>query len=114
MLTNRHRRNLRHPPPARRWASLTTGVVRLPASEIRGGWVAGHYDWYPWQVESFDAAGERATVRSLTDRRVVRTITCRQLEAFEEIAPFGHLQRSRSIPVQPWWKPRKPKHPRFV
>ncbi len=117
MLNDRHRAGLRRNralPASRRWAAFTTGILRLPATEVRGGWAAGWYDWFPWRIESFDALGEFATIRSLTDSRVVKRIHRRQLEAFEEIAPFGRVERSRAVLYdRPWHRPYK-KKPRYV
>lgn len=110
MLNNRNRDGMRHLPPARRWASLTTGVVRLPATRIAGGWAAGWHDWYPWEILSFDASGTTATVRSLTDRRTT-TISARQLEHFEEVAPFGRVSRSGGTH---WHRSTRRRKPRYV
>lgn len=111
MLNNRNRNGLRHLPSARRWASFTTGVIRLPATRIDGGWASGWHDWYPWEILSFDAHGERATVRSLTDRRRTQTITTRQLEQFDELTPFGHVSRSGGTH---WHRPTRRRKPRYV
>lgn len=114
MLNDKGRIGLRHLPAQRKWPAFETTVIRLPATEIRGGWAAGWYDWYPWQIESFTLTGERATVRSLTDRRLVKTIHRRELVLFEEICP-GTVQRSRTPSyVRPWYKPNKPMRERYV
>lgn len=99
MLNDKSRHGLSHLPAARKWHAFTAGqAIRLPASRICGGWGPGWYDWYPWTIESFDLRAEFATLRSLTDRRLLKTISRRELEFFDEHRPFGTLLRSHNPP----------------
>ena len=112
MLNDKSRRGQRHLPAARKWASLRAGdTVRLPASEARGGWGAGHYDFFPWRIESFDFDAENAIVRSLADSRIARTISRRELEHWSEHAPFGSINAMRHRPpfgfTKPRWQPKR-------
>lgn len=84
MLNDKGRTGLRHLPPSRKWPSFTSGLVYLPSARIAGGWGAGWTAWHPWELLSFTLDGETATVRSLADSRITRTINRRQLQAFEE------------------------------
>jgi hypothetical protein len=107
MLNDKSRRGLCHLPASRKWVSLHAGeTVRLPASEARGGWGAGHYDFFPWRIESFDCAAESAIVRSLADSRITRRISRRELEHWSENAPFGQLNAMCHRPPFGFIKPR--------
>ncbi len=116
MLNDKSRRSLRHLPSPRKWVSLTAGeTVRLPASEVRGGWGAGHYDFYPWRIESFDLDAESALIRSLANSRITRRITRRELEHWSENAPFGTTNAlARKLPCgfnRPrWQRKRRPRY----
>lgn len=82
MLNNKSRPGLRHLPAIRKWASHQAGqIIFLPAARIAGGWAAGWTEFHPWRIESFDCAGN-GIVRSLADRRVVKSISARTLELF--------------------------------
>ena len=102
----------------RKWAAFNSGqVIRLPATEVRGGWGAGLYDWYPWQILGFSLTADKATVQSLTDRRVTKEIQRRSLEFYEEHPqrPFGSVHRCRAVNYErPWWKPAPKKNPRYA
>jgi hypothetical protein len=116
MLNDKGRRGIRHLKPPEKWASQETRVIRLPASRTAGGWGSGWFDWYPWEIESFDLRGETATVRNLKDRRQVRFIRTDELERLEEVMPFGTVKRSSSPPFfrRAWWATTIERNPRYV
>jgi hypothetical protein len=47
-------------------------IVRLPRTEIRGGWAAGHYDFASWQV--IPAGRNRLRLQCLASRAIVRDV----------------------------------------
>lgn len=115
MLNDKSRRSLRHVPCPRKWASLQAGeTVRLPASQVRGGWGAGAYDFYPWRIDSFDLASESAIIRSLSNSRITRCITRRELQHWSDNAPFGTYALARKLPfgfTKPHWqRERRPRY----
>lgn len=117
MLNDKSRKAIRHLAPTRKWASLNAGeTIRLPASRVAGGWGAGHYDFYPWRIDSFNLSAEHATIRSLSDSRIVKTITRRELEHWSEHAPFGTLNAMASRPPFGFRKPhwQRKRRPRYA
>lgn len=110
MLNDKSRHGLRHLPASRKWSAFTAGsVIRLPQSEIRGGWGSGWHDWFPWRILAFNLHGDTAFIQSLSDSQCVKTIPHRTLEMFEEIAPFGTTLRSHNLPEAARFKRNKPK-----
>lgn len=110
MLNDKSRHGLSHLPAAQKWSAFTAGsVIRLPRSEIRGGWGSGWHDWFPWRIVSFNLHGDTATIQSLSDSRAATTIPRRTLEMIEEIAPFGTTLRSHNLPDAARFNRAKPK-----
>lgn len=97
MLNDKGRRTIKHLQAPDKWPNVKTGVIRLPATEVRGGWGPGWYDWGVWEIVSFNLLGNRAIVRSLANRNAVSSVTTTQLMQFEEIMPFGTMRRSRDV-----------------
>ena len=119
MLDDKSRQGLRHlkPRTRRKWSAFHSGqVIRLPRTVIRGGWASGLYDWYPWQILGFSLTADKATVQSLSDRRVTKEIQRRDLAFYEDHpqCPFGSTNPTRQRPVFPWWKPKAKAHKRYV
>lgn len=114
MLNDKSRHGLRHLPARRKWPAFTAGtILRLPQTEVRGGWGAGWYDWLPWRLLSFDLRGETATIQSLTDG-TIKPIQRRHLEMFEEIAPFGTMLRLRPLPEAARLQRNRKSKPRYA
>lgn len=114
MLNDKGRRGLRHLPARRKWPAFETGFIRLPATQVRGGWGAGWYDWLPWEILGFTVDGTFAFLKSLADGSL-STISTRSLSMFEEIRPRG-IRRSTVVPTPeyPWLCKNAVKGKRYV